>query len=39
MLAYVDFPSWIHPEIIPPLPIRWYGLMYLVAIAVSYLLF
>jgi phosphatidylglycerol---prolipoprotein diacylglyceryl transferase len=39
MLASIPFPSWIHPEIIPGLPIRWYGLMYLVAFAVTYLLF
>jgi phosphatidylglycerol:prolipoprotein diacylglycerol transferase len=39
MLAYITYPSWIRPEIIPPLPIRWYGLMYLIAFAVTYLLF
>ena len=39
MLASIPFPSWISPEIIPGLPIRWYGLMYLVAFAVTYLLF
>jgi phosphatidylglycerol:prolipoprotein diacylglycerol transferase len=39
MLASIPFPSWIRPEIIPGLPIRWYGLMYLVAFAVTYLLF
>jgi phosphatidylglycerol---prolipoprotein diacylglyceryl transferase len=39
MLAYLPFPSWIHPEIIPGLPIRWYGFMYLVAFAITYLLF
>ena len=39
MLAYIPFPSWIRPEIIPGLPIRWYGLMYLVAFAVAYLMF
>ena len=39
MLASLTFPSWIRPEIIPFLPIRWYGLMYLVAFAVTYLLF
>ena len=39
MLAYVNFPSWIRPEIVPGLPIRWYGLMYLVAFAITYLLF
>ncbi len=39
MLASIPFPSWIRPEIIPGLPIRWYGLMYLVAFAVTYLMF
>jgi phosphatidylglycerol---prolipoprotein diacylglyceryl transferase len=39
MLAYVNFPSWIRPEIIPGLPVRWYGFMYLVAFAIAYLLF
>jgi phosphatidylglycerol---prolipoprotein diacylglyceryl transferase len=39
MLASLTFPSWIRPEIVPFLPIRWYGLMYLVAFAVTYLLF
>ena len=39
MLAYITYPSWIRPEIIPGLPIRWYGLMYLLAFVVTYLLF
>lgn len=39
MLAYVPYPSWIRPEIIPGLPVRWYGLMYLVAFIITYLLF
>jgi phosphatidylglycerol---prolipoprotein diacylglyceryl transferase len=39
MLAYIPYPSWIKPQIIPGLPIRWYGLMYLFAFAVTYLLF
>lgn len=41
MLAAVQFPSWIHPEIFPFLrgfPLRWYGLMYLLAFGISYLL-
>jgi phosphatidylglycerol:prolipoprotein diacylglycerol transferase len=36
MLAYVSFPPWLHPEIIPGLPLRWYGMMYLLAFAVAY---
>lgn len=39
MLAYISYPSWIRPQIVPFLPIRWYGLMYLVAFTVAYLLF
>ena len=38
VLGYVPFPAWLKPEIIPGLPFRWYGLMYLVAFAVAYLL-
>ena len=34
-----QFPAWISPEIIPGLPFRWYGLMYLVAFGITYLLF
>ena len=39
MLAYLRYEQWIKPEIIPGLPFRWYGLMYLVAFAISYVLF
>ncbi len=39
MPAYIPFPQWIRPEIVPGLPVRWYGLMYLIAFAVTYLLF
>ncbi len=39
MLAYIHFPDWINPEIIPGLPLRWYGLMYLIAFVITYLLF
>lgn len=38
MLAYLNFPQWIRPEIIPGLPVRWYGLMYLVAFYITYAL-
>lgn len=38
ILAYIDFPAWLKPEIIPGLPVRWYGLMYILAFAVTYLL-
>jgi len=39
MLAYIPYPSWIHPQIVPFLPLRWYGLMYVLAFAITYLLF
>ncbi|MDR0599125.1 MAG: prolipoprotein diacylglyceryl transferase [Treponema sp.] len=35
----VQFPAWLKPEIIPGLPFRWYGLMYLVAFGVAWLLY
>ena len=39
MLAFLNFPDWIRPEIIPGLPLRWYGMMYLLAFVVAFLLF
>lgn len=39
MTAYLNYPEWIRPEIIPNAPFRWYGLMYLVAFLVAYVLF
>ncbi len=39
MLGYIHFPSWISPEIVPGLPVRWYSLMYLIAFGISYILF
>jgi phosphatidylglycerol:prolipoprotein diacylglycerol transferase len=39
MLLSVDFPSWLRPEIIPGLPFRWYGLMYIFAFATAFLLY
>lgn len=38
MIAFIDFPEWLTPFVIPGLPIRWYGLMYLVAFAVTFVL-
>ena len=38
-LLYVNYPSWIHPEIIPGVSfLRWYGLMYVFAFAFAYLI-
>jgi phosphatidylglycerol:prolipoprotein diacylglycerol transferase len=39
MFLFANFPSWFHPEIIPGLPVRWYGLMYIVAFGVAFLLY
>ena len=36
MPLYIRFPEWISPVIVPGLPFRWYGLMYLVAFGVTY---
>jgi phosphatidylglycerol:prolipoprotein diacylglycerol transferase len=38
-MLYIPYPSWLSPEIIPNLPFRWYGLMYLFAFATTYVLF
>ncbi len=38
MTLFIDFPRWISPYIIPSLPFRWYGLMYVVAFSLSYLM-
>ncbi|MCL1958528.1 MAG: prolipoprotein diacylglyceryl transferase [Spirochaetes bacterium] len=39
MLLSIPFPSWLKPEIIPGLPVRWYGLMYIFAFATAFLLY
>jgi len=38
-LLSIAFPSWLNPEIIPGLPVRWYGLMYIFAFATAYFLY
>lgn len=35
----IKFPEWLKPEIIPGLPLRWYGLMYVVAFAVAFVMY
>lgn len=39
---YINYPSWIHPEIFPGVPflglIRWYGLMYIFAFGTAFVL-
>lgn len=41
MPLYINYPSWIHPEIFPGVPvlglIRWYGLMYIFAFSTAFL--
>jgi len=39
MPLYIPFPSWLKPEIIPGLPVRWYSLMYIVAFGIAYLFY
>ncbi|MCI1207944.1 MAG: prolipoprotein diacylglyceryl transferase [Treponema sp.] len=38
----INYPSWIHPQIFPGIPvlglIRWYGLMYIIAFSLAYLI-
>ena len=40
MFLYINFPSWIHPQIFPGIKIlsllRWYGLMYVFAFMTAY---
>lgn len=38
-LLAAQFPSWLKPEVIPGLPIRWYGLMYIFAFGTAFLLY
>lgn len=42
MFLYLNYPSWIHPQIFPGVPFlglfRWYGLMYVFAFVTAYLL-
>ena len=41
MFIYINYPSWIKPEIFPGVPflgfLRWYGLMYVFAFATAFL--
>jgi phosphatidylglycerol:prolipoprotein diacylglycerol transferase len=39
MLLSIPFPSWLNPEVIPGLPVRWYGVMYVFAFATAFLLY
>ncbi len=35
----LDYPKWLSPQIAPGIPIRWYGVMYLLAFATTFVLF
>lgn len=43
MQLAINYPSWIHPEIFPGVPVlgllRWYGLMYIFAFGTAYFVF
>jgi phosphatidylglycerol:prolipoprotein diacylglycerol transferase len=39
MLLSIPFPPWLSPEIIPGFPIRWYGVMYIIAFGIAYFLY
>ena len=43
MPLYINYPSWIHPEIFPGIPflslLRWYGLMYVLAFGTAFFVF
>lgn len=39
MLLAIQYPSWLHPEIIPGFFVRWYGLMYFAAFVTAYVLY
>jgi phosphatidylglycerol:prolipoprotein diacylglycerol transferase len=39
MGAYITFPEWLKPEIIPGLSFRWYSLLYLIALHSAFLFF
>lgn len=39
MNLYLNYPSWIKPEIVSFLPIRWYGIMYMLAFGIAYIFY
>ncbi|WP_151073490.1 prolipoprotein diacylglyceryl transferase [Borreliella turdi] len=36
MPNYINYPSWLHPEVIQGIPITWYSLSYIFIIIISY---
>ncbi len=39
ILYFINYPEWIKPEVIPGFFVRWYALMYLIALGITYFLF
>jgi len=39
LLNFINYPSWLKPEIIPGFFVRWYAVMYLIALGITYVLF
>lgn len=39
MILSIQFPSWLRPTVVPGLPFRWYGLLYLAGFALTFALF
>ncbi len=39
LFLYFEYPSFIRPEVVPFLPVRWYCVMYLVVLFISFMLF
>jgi phosphatidylglycerol:prolipoprotein diacylglycerol transferase len=38
-LLFINYPSWLSPKVIPGLPIRWYGLMYIFSFATAFFVY
>ena len=39
IMTYIVFPEWLKPEVFAGLPVRWYGIMYVLAFTTTFLLF
>jgi len=39
MFLAINYPAWITPEVIPGLPMRWYGIMYIFAFATAFIIY
>lgn len=36
MLLYIQYPTWISPQVVSFLPVRWYGIMYVLGYVTTY---